>query len=122
MMLHQHTTQSLVRGITVNLIWLVFLRQSQNWCGGLLFIPLLVAFFAVLRPSEWLVLSSQLCQGSRDLGKPFNEASIVSSQPKETPYLCHRLRPFPSPHSLHFTWIYGYAFPRDDMPEKLYFL
>src|ERR1044072_2446594 len=116
MMLHQHTTQSLVRGITVNLIWLVLLRQSQNWCGGWLLLHLLEALFAVLRPSEWLVLPRQLFQGSRALGEPFNEASIVSSQPKETSYLCHRLRPCPSHHRLHFTWIYGYAFPRDDMP------
>jgi hypothetical protein len=99
--LHQDTSQSRTRSITINFKWLGVVRLSQHWGCCQMLPQSMKGILALLAP---IILDSFLQQFSHWFGNPGeirNKSSIIPCQFQKTPNLLHCSRGFPIHHLLH---------------------
>jgi len=120
--LHQNTTKSKMRGITVNLKGFTNIRDHKYQSTRQRSLKLLEIFLTFIRPSEGLVLPDKLCQRGHYLGEPFYESPIVASQTREAPDVCGQLGTLPLNNCIHLCRIHCYPLTKYHMSQKLYFI
>jgi len=91
LILHQHTTQSLIGSITKNIERLIYIRDYQNWSISLSPLQLFKTPLKLLRPCKSVILSGQLSQRSNYLTKAFYKPPVISCYS----YLYNNFRTFP---------------------------
>ena len=72
-------------------------------------------------PTQTDVLPCQPCQWCNNSRETFDEASVVSSQPKKIVNLHYILWSLPLKNGVNFGWIHQNLFLRNYMTQKLHF-
>ena len=116
LLLHQHCTKTLKRGITEDLERFGFIRRSQN-CSSEFIFQGVESDVTFRRPNVLHVLLEKVGKRLHDLREVLNKPSTIACKPKEAAELLHILRLFPICNCRHLLRINNYAFGGDDMTK-----
>jgi hypothetical protein len=116
--LHQNTTKSLSRGITIDHEVFLDARQGKHRSSGELLFQGLEALLVLGRPLKLVGLLQQVGHGLGCLGEILNETAIVTSQPKKNADISHIEGLLPLFHSLNLGGINSNSLSSENMAEK----
>src|SRR5688572_15247263 len=100
-LLHQNTSQTSTRSITINFKWLGVVRLGQHW-GCCQMLPQgMKGIFTLLAPLKFDSLLQQFSHWLGNSGEIRNKSSIIPCQSQKTPNLLHCSRGFPVHYLLY---------------------
>ena len=120
LILHQHSTQTHPRCITIYYKLSFFQRKTLNRCSNKLLLQFLETVLALLWPNELLVLLCQLCHRWCNLRESLYKVPVIACQPKKTPHLWGVPWPRPISHRFHLGRIHLNPFRANYMPKKIH--
>src|ERR1044072_6470518 len=105
------------RSITVDLVRSPHFEQHKHRCRSQPLFQQLKTILTLLRPSEQLILSDELCHWSKNPCEPFNEPPIVSRKACKASDFGYRFGPFPSQRGVNFFQVYCNPILGNDVTE-----
>ena len=117
LLLHQHCSKTLERGITKDLVRLGFIRRSQKWSSDQ-FLFQSVESNVTFRRSDILdMLLEEVGKRLCNLREVLNESSAIACKTEKTAELFDILRRFPIQNCRNLCGINSNALGRDDMTK-----
>jgi hypothetical protein len=116
--LHQNTTESLSRGITIDHKVFLDVRQGKHRSSGELLFQSQKALLTLGHPLKLVGLLQQVGHELCYLGEILNETAIVTGQPKKTLDISHIAGLLPLFHSLNLGGINSNSLSSDNVAKK----